>query len=810
MGKIAERGTDKLKLSALALAPAVDPDRLGFSDTSELPPLDETIGQERAVEALEFGLEMKSLGFNVYVSGPVGTGKTSLVRQTVRRLAQALPAPPDWCYVNNFQDPSRPTCLCFPSGAGQAFKQAIAILVESLRRDIPALFESKAYLDAKAKMAEDNDAKRKALFEELAELGRGFGFGFEEAQMGLRLVPLRSGRPMTDKEIEDLGEEERRSFAERRKMVESEIREFSVRMHALQRELEQRLLELDRQIVTNAIEGRFETLRRAYQEFGAAVAYLARVHQDVVRNYKDFLPPERPILPIPGLEVAGRPADLTRYQVNVIVEHEPDKGAPVVEETHPTYTNLIGKIERKAHLGMMYTDFTQIRAGAVLQANGGYLILNVLDVLRQPFSWEALKRLIKTNEVKIEDPGEFYGFTTAGPRPEPIPLNVKFILVGPPLIYHLLRAYDEDFAKAFKVKADFDVDVRWSEPQARQYAQFVARLCREEQLPHFRAEAVAEVIRQAFRMAERHDRLSLRFSAISDVIREAAFWARREGRELVTREDVEAAVVHRRRRSDLPEQWIQDEISEGTLLVDLDGEVVGQVNGLSVHLLGDYSFGRPCRITARTFIGTKGIIDIQREAELAGHVHSKGVMTLAGFLAGRFAGSHPFSLSATVTFEQTYSEVEGDSAALAELAAILSSLADAPVRQRLAVTGSVNQLGEVQPIGGVNEKIEGFFESCRKRGLTGRQGVVIPARNSKHLALRREIVEAVEAGQFSIYAVDTVAEALELLTGLPAGERGADGAYPPDSLYGRAARRLADMAKTVVAWKEHEETENKE
>jgi lon-related putative ATP-dependent protease len=801
---------EKFKLSATALAPTVDPADLGFADTSELQPLDDTIGQQRAVEALQFGLEMKSLGFNVYVCGPAGTGKTSLVRQTVRHLAQALPAAPDWCYVNNFQDPSRPASLSFPSGSGQAFRQAMAMLVESLRHDLPSLFESKAYLDAKAKIVEENDAKRKALFKELAELGRGYGFGFHETPTAFELVPLRAGRAMTDKEVEDLSDEERRSLAERRKLVESEIREFSVRMHALQRDAEQRLLELDREIVTNAIEGRFESLQRAYQENEAVLGYLDRVHRDVVENYKDFLPPEKTILPIPGLEVTGRPADLTRYAVNVIVQHEADKGAPVVEEPHPTYTNLIGKIERKAHLGMMYTDFTQIRAGAALHASGGYLILNVLEVLRQPFSWDALKRLIKTNEVKIEDPGEFYGFTTTGLRPESIALNVKFILVGSPLIYHLLQAYDEDFAKAFKVKADFDVDVPWDAQPARQYAQFVARLCREEQLPHFRAEAVAEVLRQAIRMAERHDRLSLRFGAIADVIREAAFWAQREEHALVTSADVEAAVAHRRRRSDLPEKWIQDAIAEGTLLVDVDGEVVGQVNGLSVHLLGDYAFGRPCRITARTFVGTKGIIDIQREAELAGHVHSKGVMTLAGLLAGRFAGCHPFALTATLTFEQTYSEVEGDSAALAELAAILSSLADVPVRQWLAVTGSVNQLGDVQPIGGVNEKIEGYFESCRKRGLTGRQGVVVPARNCKHLAVRREVVEAVEAGKFSIYAVDTVAEALELLTGLPAGEPGPDGAYPPDSLYGRAARRLAEMAKTVAAWKEHEETPTKE
>ncbi|MFO0765894.1 MAG: Lon-insertion domain-containing protein [Nitrospiraceae bacterium] len=390
-------------------------------------------------------------------------------------------------------------------------------------------------------------------------------------------------------------------------------------------------------------------------------------------------------------------------------------------------------------------------------------------------------------------------------RPEPIPVSVKVILVGTPMIYHLLHAYEEDFSQLFKVKADFDVEVAHDERQNRQYARFIAKLCREENLPHFGADAVAEVIRQGFRLADRHDKLSLRFGLISDLIREAGYWAKKEGRSFVSRADVEAAVSHKRHRADLPEQWIQDEIREGTLMVDLQGEVVGQVNGLSVYQLGDYSFGRPTRITARTFIGTKGVIDIQREAELAGHVHSKGVMTLSGFLAGKFADMQPFALSATLTFEQTYSEVEGDSAAVAELTAILSSLAASPVRQSLAVTGSVNQLGEVQPIGGVNEKIEGFFQSCKRRGLTGTQGVIIPNRNVKHLALTREVVEAVEAGKFAVYGVDYVDQALELLTGIPAGERTPEGGFPPDSLYGRASTRLGEMAQVVAEWGEGEE-----
>ncbi|HLZ36043.1 MAG TPA: ATP-binding protein [Nitrospira sp.] len=793
---------DKYKVPVSMLSAVVDPLRLGFDDTSELEPLTETIGQERAVEALEFGLQMKSQGFNIYVSGPVGTGKATLVRQMVKQLAQSAPAPSDWCYVNNFQDHSRPACLSFPAGQGCSFKREMAAFIESLRLDIPSAFESKKYLDAKAKLHEETESKKKALFLGLKELSEKRGFGFEETPVGFGLVPLKEGRPMTDEAMEAMTDEEQQALTERRKILEGEIREFHVRIHALEKDAEQQLHQLDRQLIANVMEGRYETLRRTYRNLPRVTAYLERVQQDIVHHYKDFLPREGPVLPLPGLEF--RRADLTRYQVNLIVEHEAGGGAPVIDESHPTYTNLIGKIERRAHLGVMYTDFTEIRAGAVLLANGGFLIVNAIDLLRQPFSWDALKRVIKTGEVTIEDPSEFYGFSTAGLRPEPIPVSVKIILVGPPLLLHLLQTYEEDFSKMFKVKADFDVEVDRDERHEKQYAQFVARICREESLPHFYADAVAEIIRQGHRLADRHDRLSLRFSLLSDLIREAGYWAKKDGHAFVTRHDVEAAIAHKRYRSNLPEEWIQDEIREGTLMVSLDNEVVGQVNGLSVHQMGDYAFGHPIRITARTFVGTKGVIDIQREAELAGPIHSKGVMTLSGFLAGKFAGFHPFALSATLTFEQTYSEVEGDSATVAELVAILSSLADAPVRQWLAVTGSANQLGEVQPIGGVNEKIEGFFESCRKRGLTGKEGVIIPSRNTRHLTLRRDVVEAVQAGQFTVYAVGTVEEAIELLTGIPAGERGLDGMYPSGTVYGRAGQRLEEMAQAVAEWGEGE------
>ena len=435
-----------------------------------------------------------------------------------------------------------------------------------------------------------------------------------------------------------------------------------------------------------------------------------------------------------------------------------------------------------------------------MRANGGYLILNVVDLLRQSFAWDALKRVVKTRSVQIEDAGDFFGFSSIGLKPQPIPVDLKVILLGPPWVFYLLQSYEEDFSKLFKVRADFDVEVPRDQHHEQLYARFIAQVCREEKLPHFGAEAAGEVIQQGLRLAEHRDKLSLRLSSVSDLIREAAYWAKTEGRAIVSLTDVETAIAKKRHRGNLIEERIQDEITAGTLMVDLEGEVVGQVDGLSIYQMGDYAFGRPCRITARTFIGNKGVIDIQREAELAGEIHSKGVMTLAGYLAGKFAGGQPFALSASLTFEQTYSEVDGDSAAAAELTAVLSSLADVPIRQYLAITGSVNQLGEIQPIGGVNEKIEGFFESCKKHGLTGNQGVIIPTRNIKHLALCREVVNAVESGTFAVYGVNRIEEVLELLTGMPAGEPQENGQFPANTMLGRVARRLEEMAKIAATW----------
>ena len=784
------------------LTPCIDVDSLGFADTSELPALEEPVGQARALEALDFGLRMKSPGFNIYASGPMGTGKWSIIKPIVERLAKVAPTPTDWCYVNNFREPSCPRCLCFPPSQGRAFQQSMEALLNALRRDIPNVFEGTKYLEARAKIVEGRESKKQALFKEVEKEARVRGFGFKEEPVGFSIVSVRNDKALTEEELNQLSESDQQQLTEKRKGLESKLREFHSQVHALDHESEHRLAEMDRSVVRSVMHNRMAVLRERYQTSTEVLAYLKEVEDDIVQNYKDFLPREGPHLPILGISKEDNRPNLTRYHVNLILEHDSDGGAPVIDESHPTYSNLIGKIERRSHMGVVYTDFTEIQGGACLQANGGFLILNALDLLRQPFAWDALKRVIKTRSIKIEDPGEFYGFSTIALKPQPIPVDIKVILLGHPMVFHFLEMYEEDFPKIFKVKADFDFDIPRDQHHEQLYGRYIGQLCQEEKLLPFGADGVAEIIRHSLRMAERRDRLSLRLNLIADLVRESSYWAHHTGRTLVTQADVETALEKRRQRSNLAEQWIQDEIREGTLMVDLEGEVIGQVNGLSVYQLGDYAFGRPCRITARTFVGTKGVIDIQREAEMAGHIHSKGVMTLAGYLAGHFAGSHPFALSATLTFEQTYSEVEGDSAAVAEIVAILSSLSGIPIRQNFAVTGSVNQLGEVQPIGGVNEKIEGFFESCRKRGLTGTQGVIIPARNIKQLALRRPIVEAVESGKFSVLGVNRIEDALEILTGIPAGEGEESGQFPDQTVFGLAAKRLEEMAHIVSSWGE--------
>jgi lon-related putative ATP-dependent protease len=551
-----------------------------------------------------------------------------------------------------------------------------------------------------------------------------------------------------------------------------------------------------------------EDLKEKYKTNPRIPDYLDDVEEDILANLKEFLG-QTPELPF-HIEGMDRSSFLERYRVNVLVDNEKTRGAPVIEEANPTYNNLVGRIERKMRLGMAFTNFMMIKSGSVLQANGGYLVVNALDVLRNPFSWEALKRIIKKSEVKIEDLAELYGISTAGMKPDPIPVSLKVIMLGSPWLYYLLYYYDEDFRSIFKVKSDFDTQMGGSREENLRYANFIGKMATDKNLLPFTREAVAAVIDHAARLAEKKGKISLRFSDLTDLISESSHWAGASGSATVDQTHVEKALDQRYYRANLLEERVQELLADGTIMVDVSGAVPGQVNGLSVYDLGDFSFGKPSRITSRVYLGKAGVVDIEREAKLSGRIYNKGVLILTGYLGGRYAQDKPLSLSASLAFEQSYGDIEGDSASAAELVALLSAISEVPVKQGIAITGSINQRGELQPIGGVNEKIEGFFAVCKSRGLSGEQGVVIPKANVKNLMLKKEVVQAVNDGKFHVYAVGTVDETVALLTGMPAGERRDDGTWPEGTVNFLVDKRLREIARKLKAEEKGEKEKEKE
>lgn len=773
-----------------------NPDEFKFKTTKELTQWDEIIGQERAVKAIKFGLGIKSKGFNIYVSGAPGTGKNTIVKAMIQKLSKDMPVPEDWCYVYNFTDPDKPRLINLSAGWGRAFQKDMDGFIEFLNVEIPKIFESKEYEDHKSRVIAEYEKARESLFTELNERARELGFQMSVSKTGIMKIPVIKGKPIQPQDIAGLTKDQRREIEEKEKRVDSEVRDFFSKIRILEKEANEKILDLNRQAVNFVIQPRLEELKAKFSHYAKVSDYLNSVQEDILNNLGDFLAPPPSVLPLP-IDLFDRGKPFTKYKVNVIVDNQNTKGAPVIEETNPTYNNMIGRIERKAKFGTFYTDFTMVKGGSILQANGGFLIVNVLDVLRSPFSWDALKRVIKKDEVKIEDVGELYGFVSGGLKPEPIPVSVRVVVLGSPLFYHLLYTYDEDFRKIFKVKSDFDVEVKGTEDIKEEYAYFIARLCENEKLLHFDKEAVASAIEYAARLVDHKEKLSLRFSDICDLIRESHFWAAEDKSSIVKRAHVQKAIDEKEYRSNLIEEKIQGLIEEGTIMVSVEGDVVGQVNGLSVYDLGDFAFGKPSRITARTYPGTEGLMNIDREAKLSGRIHNKAVLILSGYLSGRYAIDKPLSLSASVCFEQSYGEVEGDSASAAELIAILSSIAEMPIKQELAITGSINQKGEIQPIGGVNEKIEGFFMVCKSKGLTSNQGVIIPHQNVKNLMLKEEVRKAVKDNKFHIYSAVSVDDCLELLTGIPAGERQKDGTFKKDTANYLIDKKLKEMAEKL-------------
>ena len=801
-------------LSPADLYRACDPAHLGFETTSEVAPLDEIVGQPRAVEAVRFGVRIPQDGFNIYALGPTGTGKFTLVRRSLEEQAAQKPSPPDWCYVYNFESPYRPKVLRLPPGTGAQLRQDMQQLIADLRSALSAAFESDEYQTRREVIQQEFMERQQKAFTELQEKAQQRGLTLLRTPAGFVFAPVRLGQVLSPEEFQRLPPEERERITANIQAMQEELQRVLHQMPRWQRELRQKLMELDREVAGYTVRPLVEELRQKYSHLEEVVAYLNAVEADIVANAMLFLQPEVPpgVPPaVAALQQQMPGAPLRRYEVNVLVDHSKATGAPVVYEDNPTYQNLIGRIEHMAHMGMLLTDFTLIKPGALHRANGGYLILDAHRVLQHPLAWEGLKRALQSRQLRIEAPLQTLGlFSTVSLEPEPIPLDVKVVLLGNRLLYYLLSALDPDFDELFKVAADFDDQMSRTLEDERLYARLVATLVQKESLRPFTSRAVARVIEHSARLVGDAERLSVRMNRIVDLLREADFWANEEGAEVVEAAHVQQAIDAQTFRSDRLRQRVQEEILRETIRIETSGARVGQINGLSVIDLGNFAFGRPNRITARVWAGKGQVVDIEREVKLAGPIYSKGVLILSSFLEGRYATERPLSLSASLVFEQSYGEVEGDSASAAELFALLSAIAEVPIKQSLAVTGSVDQHGNIQAIGGVNEKIEGFFDICKARGLTGEQGVIIPRANVKHLMLRADVVEAVANGQFAIYAIETVDEGIELLMGIPAGERDESGAYPEGTLNFLVEQRLAKLAEHEKGKKDEEENSNGE
>ncbi|MEX2159773.1 MAG: ATP-binding protein [Dehalococcoidia bacterium] len=778
-----------------------DPDSLGFETTATVPPSDGTVGQDRAVASLEFGLGIDADGYNLFVTGPIGVGRTSTLRAIVTRLAAAKAAPPSWCYVYDFRDTRQPSVLSMPAGRAEAFAHDIDAFVVAARREIPRVFESDVYTQRREETGKEFQQQRDVLFNDVEQEARKRGFTISVSPMGITTIPVKDdGQPMSREEFIALPEERRTELQKQGEELESIISQAMVQARPIEKEARAAIEQLDKAIAMFAITPLLNELREDYMDIAKAMTFIDHVQEDVVANLAMFRAEEAPA----NVASVLRPsADefFVRYKVNVIVSRSEDEhGAPVVFEDNPTYTNLFGRVDYRSQLGAVTTDHSMIKAGAVHRANGGYLVLQTMDVLRAPFVWETLKRTIRCGEARIENLGEqLYAIPVATLAPQPIPLNLKVVMVGSPSIFYLLNQAEPDFRKLFRVKADFSVDMDRTDESIKLYAGFISRRIRDEGLRPFDKTAVARVIEHGSRLVGHQGKLSTRFIDIADLLTEADYWAGEAGSDVVRREHVQQAIEEKTYRLNLIEERVHEMIEDGTILIDASDGVVGQVNGLSVLSLGEYAFGRPTRLTASVSPGRGQVVSIEREIQLSGKVHNKGFAILSGYLLGKYAQQRPLALGATIVFEQTYDEIDGDSASAAELYVLLSALGDVPIKQGIAVTGSMNQRGEIQAIGSVNEKVEGFYSVSKAKGLTGEQGVIIPRTNVKHLMLRPEIVDAIRDGRFHIWPIDHVEQGIEILTGVPAGEPGPRGRYAADTINRRVTDKLTQFARRMAA-----------
>jgi lon-related putative ATP-dependent protease len=774
--------------------------------TEELTPVEEIMGQERALRALNFGLNIEEKGFNLYVSGIPGTGRKTAVCKFLKELARTKPKGTDWIYVNNFKDQYEPNAIRLPAGMGKKFKADMADFITDVQRVLPKVFESEDYATRRQAALRAIEQEKAKLFEEINDKANEKGFTIQGSPNGILTIPTKNGKPLTQEEFMSLPEEEQADFQQRREELAVEMEKAFRQMRELDQEENETVETLTRKVSLDALGPGLKKLKDSYGKVEEINEYLDAAANDILDNLPLFLtqpgqnPQEQQQSPL--MNPFFRQMLFRKYEVNVVVDNSKRDGAPVIFEQNATYPNLFGKVEKEVQYGVFTTDFTMIRPGSLHKANGGYMVIPVEDLFRTPYTYDGLKTALKTGELSIEEPGERLGYiTTKGLKPEPIPLDIKVVLIGTPMANQVLYTQDPDFSELFKVKAEFDTSMEWNDKNAKDYAAFICTMCKKYNLKHLDNTGIARVVEYGSRLAEDQKKLTTRFANITDILREASFYATQDKAKYTTGAHVQKAIDEKIHRSNLIQEKIQEFITRDIYLIDTKDSRPGQINGLSVISLGDIEFGRPSRVTASVSVGRDGIIDIERQAALGGPTHTKGVMILSGYLSDKYARNKPLSLSARLVFEQSYEGVDGDSASSTELYAILSALSGLPIRQSLAVTGSVNQKGIVQAIGGVNQKIEGYFDVCKAKGLTGEQGVMIPASNVEHLMLRDEILQAAKQGKFAIYPIRTIDEGIEVLTGVKAGEMRADGTFEKDTVNFLVDQKLMEMAETLKDFK---------
>jgi lon-related putative ATP-dependent protease len=780
----------KFELKAADLRCICDPKVFKFKNTSQLKPLEEVIGQQRAVQALEFGLNMNHSGYNIFVTGLEGTGKSTIVKDYVTKHARSRPKPNDWCLVNNFKDEFRPRAVEVPNGKAVLLSRKMNRFIQALQKDLPAIFESEPYLKRLSAIKDRYAGKQNRLFQKIESYALKNSIQIVRTDEEFDMVPVVGGEPLTAEEFTNLSNGQKAEIEENIRQIQSRIEIASVAVDKLNNALHAEVEELVDEVTRSVVQSRLEKIRSEFKKTASILAHLDAVEQDIIENVNFFMPAEESSPGEENIFVLPQKSKLYRYQINPLTDHGALKGAPVIFESNPTYHNVMGRIEKRAQMGTVTTDFSMVQTGSLLEANGGFLIMDIESVMMNPYVWEALKRALQNKSIQIEDIAEEAEFGTVSLRPEAIPLKVKVILLGSYEAFEELQNYDLRFNKTFKVRADFDYEVEKTPDTVQQYAQFIARVCAEENLLAFTPKGVATIVEYGEKYVSDRDKLSVRFGPLLGVLKEADYWARKNRARYVTDKYVVKAFNEYRFRYNLYEEKTHDSYQDETIMIDVDGDVVGQVNALAVYQIGNFSFGRPVRITAETFMGKEGLINIEREAKLSGSTHDKGVLILSGYMGRTFAQNYPLNLSISIAFEQSYGSIDGDSASSTELYAILSSLSGIPLKQGIAVTGSVNQKGKIQAIGGVNHKIEGFYEMCKTKGFTGKQGVMIPHTNQKNLMLSKEVINAVKKRQFHVYQVSTIEEGIEILTGVPAGQADADGNFPQGSIYGAVQQKL--------------------